>query len=72
MRAQVEKIEEQIHLHETRIEVMNRMLATEELYRDHQLFRSTMQEHEDLQAELTRLMGQWEKLQQELEDLSQQ
>jgi prefoldin subunit 5 len=48
------------------------MLATEELYRDHQLFRSTMQEHEDLQAELTRLMGQWEKLQQELEDLSQQ
>ncbi|MCL2878546.1 MAG: ATP-binding cassette domain-containing protein, partial [Acidobacteria bacterium] len=36
---QIEKLEGQIHLHETRIAVLNQMLASEELYRDHQLFR---------------------------------
>ncbi len=71
MRERVEKIEEKIHLHEARIEVLNQMLATEELYRDRELFRSTMQEHDDLQAELIRLMDLWEKGQQELDDLQQ-
>jgi ATP-binding cassette subfamily F protein 3 len=69
MKERVEKIEEQIHLHETRIAVLNQMLASEELYRDHQLFRSTMQEHDDLQAELIRFMAQWENLHSELEAL---
>jgi len=69
MQEQIEKIEKQIHLHETRIAVLNQMLASEELYRDHQLFRSTMQEHDELQAELIRLMDQWENMQSELDDL---
>ena len=67
MKERIGKLEEQIHLHETRVAVLNRMLASEELYRDHQLFRSTMQEHDRLQAELTRLMAQWEGLNAELE-----
>jgi ATP-binding cassette subfamily F protein 3 len=69
MQEQIEKIEARIHLHETRIEVLNRMLATEDLYRDQQLFRSTMQELDDLQAELDRLMGQWENQQHELDSV---
>jgi ATP-binding cassette subfamily F protein 3 len=67
MKERIGKLEEHIHLHETRVAVLNRMLASEELYRDHQLFRSTMQEHDRLQAELTRLMAQWEGLNAELE-----
>ena len=67
MKERIGKLEEHIHLHETRVAVLNRMLASEGLYRDHQLFRSTMQEHDRLQAELTRLMAQWEGLNAELE-----
>jgi len=69
MKDRIEKLEEQIHVHETRIEVLNRMLASEELYRDHQLFRSTMTEHDGLQAELERFMEQWERLNSELESM---
>ncbi|MBN2242460.1 MAG: ABC-F family ATP-binding cassette domain-containing protein [Acidobacteria bacterium] len=69
MKDRIEKLEEQIQLHETRIAVLNQMLATEELYRDHQLFRSTMEEHDGLQAELDRSMKQWERLNSELEGL---
>ena len=69
MQERIEKIEARIHLHETRIEVLNRMLATEDLYRDQQLFRSTMQELDDLQAELDRLMDQWENQQHELDSV---
>ena len=71
MKERIEKLEEQIHLHETRIAVLNQMLASEELYRDHQLFRSTMQEHDDLQAELIRYMDQWETLHSELDAIRQ-
>ncbi len=71
MKDRIEKLEEQIQVHETRIEVLNRMLASEELYRDHQLFRSTMEEHDGLQAELDRFMEQWERLNSELESLQQ-
>ena len=69
MKERIEKLEERIHLHETRIAVLNQMLSSEELYRDQQLFRSTMEEHDGLQAELTRSMEQWETLHLELEAL---
>jgi ATP-binding cassette subfamily F protein 3 len=63
----IEQLEAKIQLNETRISVLTQMLASEELYRDHQLFRSTMEEHDQLQKELTRFMDQWEKLNSELE-----
>ncbi|HTY61431.1 MAG TPA: ABC-F family ATP-binding cassette domain-containing protein [Acidobacteriota bacterium] len=66
---QIEKVEGQIQLHETRIEVLTKLLATEELYRDHQLFRATMEEHDQLQQALDHCMAQWETLHSELEEL---
>lgn len=69
LRSQIEQLEGQIDLHETRIAVLNKMLASEELYRDHQLFRSTMEEHEKLQGELSGFMEQWESLHGSLEAL---
>jgi ATP-binding cassette subfamily F protein 3 len=66
---QIEKTEGQIHVHETRIAVLTQMLASEELYRDHQLFRTTMDEHDRLQQELGQYMAQWEKLHSELDEL---
>lgn len=69
LESQIEQLEGQIDLHETRIAVLNRMLASEELYRDHQLFRSTMEEHEKLQGELSGFMEQWENLHGSLEAL---
>jgi len=66
---QIETIEAVIQTHETRIAVLARMLASEELYRDYTLFRSTMEEHDRLQAELARYMEDWEKLQAELSAL---
>ena len=71
MKDRIDKLEGQIQVHETRIAVLNRMLASEELYRDHQLFRSTMEEHDGLQAELDRFMEQWERLNSEMESLQQ-
>ncbi len=65
----IEGLEGKIHLHETRIEVLNKLLASEDLYRDHQLFRSTMEEHDQLQQELNSLMDQWEKMHAELDSL---
>jgi hypothetical protein len=49
--------------------VLTQLLASAELYRDHQLFRSTMEEHDHLQEELHHFMEQWEKLHSELESL---
>jgi ATP-binding cassette, subfamily F, member 3 len=69
MRDRIEGIEGKIHLHETRISVLTQLLASEELYRDHQLFRTTMDEHDQLQRELTSFMEEWEKLHAELESL---
>jgi chromosome segregation ATPase len=66
---QIEQLEGQIQLHETRIAVLTQLLASEELYRDHQLFRSTMEEHDRLQGELTQLMEQWEMLNSEIQSL---
>jgi ATP-binding cassette subfamily F protein 3 len=66
---QIERLEGQIHVHETRIAVLTQMLASEELYRDHQLFRSTMEEHDQLQNELGGMMEKWEKLNADLEAL---
>ena len=66
---QIEKVEGQIQLHETRIAVLTQLLATEELYRDHQLFRATMGEHDQLQQELNQCMARWETLHSELEEL---
>jgi ATP-binding cassette, subfamily F, member 3 len=65
----IEGIEAEIQTHETRIAVLAKMLASEELYRDYTLFRSTMEEHDRLQAELARYMEEWEKLQAELSSL---
>jgi ATP-binding cassette, subfamily F, member 3 len=67
VRNQIEQIEGQIQLHETRIAVLTEMLASEALYRDHQLFRSTMDEHDRLQEVLKRYMERWEQLHSELE-----
>jgi len=69
VREQIEKAEGQIQLHETRIAVLTKLLATEELYRDHQLFRTTMEEHDRLQQELNHCMAEWESLNSELEKL---
>jgi ATP-binding cassette subfamily F protein 3 len=69
VREQIEEYEGKIHLNETRIAVLTRLLASEELYRDHQLFRATMEEHDQLQMELSRLMEQWERVNAELESL---
>jgi ATP-binding cassette subfamily F protein 3 len=68
---QIERLEGQIHVHETRIAVLNQMLASEDLYRDHQLFRSTMEEHDQLQDELGGMMEKWEQLNADLEVLEQ-
>jgi ATP-binding cassette subfamily F protein 3 len=68
-RDRIEQLEDRIHVHETRIAVLTQMLASEELYRDHQLFRTTMEEHDHLQQELNQFMVQWEKLNAELEEL---
>ncbi|HYK87215.1 MAG TPA: ABC-F family ATP-binding cassette domain-containing protein [Acidobacteriota bacterium] len=65
----IEEVEASIHLHETRIAVLAQMLASEELYRDYQLFRTTMDEHDKLQQELNHFMEEWEKLQTELSAL---
>jgi len=66
---QIERLEGQIQSHETRITVLTQLLSTEELYRDHQLFRTTMEEHDRLQAELNQYMEQWETLHSEMEAL---
>ncbi len=62
----IDAVESEIHTHETRIAVLAQMLASENLYRDYTLFRSTMEEHDRLQEELTSLMTRWEALQTEL------
>jgi ATP-binding cassette subfamily F protein 3 len=66
VKLQIERLEGQIQSHETRVAVLNQMLASEELYRDHQLFRSTMEEHDKLQQELEQYLEKWESLHLEL------
>ena len=66
---QIEKLEGQIQLYETRVTVLNQMLASEELYRDHQLFRTTMDEHDRLEKDLGVCMAEWERLNSGLETL---
>ena len=66
----IHNVEDIIAGHETRIAVLGKMLAREELYRDYDLFRSTMEEHEKLQLELAKQMKQWERLQNELSSLT--
>ena len=65
-------VESDIHTLETRIAVLARMLASEDLYRDYTLFRSTMEEHDRLQGELAGMMEQWERLQSDLAALQSQ
>ena len=62
----IEELESTIQTHETRVAVLAQMLASEELYRDYSLFRTTMEEHDRLQEELAGFMQKWEKLQSEL------
>jgi ATP-binding cassette subfamily F protein 3 len=69
IKTQIEQLEGQIHSHETRVAVLTQMLASEELYRDHQLFRSTMEEHDKLQQELGGYIAEWETLNSDLEAL---
>ena len=66
----IEKVESSIHTHEARVAALAQMLASEDLYRDYTLFRATMEEHEQLQEELTRFMQEWESLQAELMQLT--
>lgn len=68
----IENVEAMIQTHETRIAVLAQMLASKDLYRDQQLFRSTLEEHDRLQEELGGLMESWEKLQTELQELQRQ
>ncbi len=65
----IRDVEARIQTHETRIAALAKMLASEDLYRDYTLFRATMDEHDQLQHELTGLMEEWEKLQNELATL---
>jgi ATP-binding cassette subfamily F protein 3 len=65
----IERVEAAIHTHETRIAVLAQMLASEDLYRDYQLFRATMDEHDKLQQELKKNLEEWEELQTELSAL---
>ena len=67
---QIEKVEGQIQLCETRIAVLNQVLASEELYRDHQLFRATMDEHDRLEKDLGVCMSEWERLNSDMEVLN--
>jgi len=67
---QIESVEAEIHAHETRIATLAQMLASEELYRDYTLFRTTMDDHDQLQEELAQLMHKWEELQSELSSLT--
>jgi ATP-binding cassette subfamily F protein 3 len=69
LQQKIDEIEAAIHTHETRIAVLAQRLATEELYRDYVLFRSTMEEHDQLQEELASFMQQWEQLQYDLASL---
>jgi ATP-binding cassette, subfamily F, member 3 len=69
VKLKIEQLEGQIQSHEIRIEVLTQTLASEALYRDHQLFRSTMDEHDKLQRELEGYLAEWEKLQAELDAL---
>ncbi|MGD0099910.1 MAG: ABC-F family ATP-binding cassette domain-containing protein [Acidobacteriota bacterium] len=69
IKLRIERLEGQIQLHETRVAVLNQMLASEELYRDHQLFRSTMEEHDKLQHELEGYLEEWENLHSALDAL---
>lgn len=66
----IEEVESRINLHETRIAVLAQMLSSKELYRDYQLFRATMEDHDKLREELARCMEEWEKLQTELASLT--
>ena len=63
------EVESAIHSHEARIATLDQMLATEELYRDYPLFRTTLEEHDRLKEELARFLDQWEKLQSQLASL---
>jgi len=66
LREKIAGVEAEIQTHETRIAVLGKMLATEDLYRDYTLFRGTMEEHDRLQHALETLMREWEKLQSDL------
>ena len=66
---QIEQLEAQIQSYETRIAVLNQMLASEEIYRDHQLFRTTMDEHDTLEKDMGVCMAEWEMLNSDLESL---
>jgi ATP-binding cassette subfamily F protein 3 len=66
----IEAVEATIHTHETRIAALAQMLASEELYRDYTLFRTIMEEHTQVQEELASFMEQWEKLQTELAQMT--
>jgi ATP-binding cassette subfamily F protein 3 len=66
----IAELESSIQTHEIRIATLGQMLASEELYRDYPLFRTTMDEHEQLQQELTAFLEKWEKLQEELAELN--
>jgi ATP-binding cassette subfamily F protein 3 len=65
----IQGVEATIQTHETRIAVLAQMLASSELYRDQQLFRATLEEHDSLQGVLVELMQDWEKLQTEMQEL---
>jgi ATP-binding cassette subfamily F protein 3 len=65
----IEAVEAAIHTHEARIAALAQRLATEELYRDYTLFRATIEEHQQLEGELSRFMEEWERLQGELSRL---
>jgi ATP-binding cassette subfamily F protein 3 len=69
LQSRIAELEGEISTHETRVAVLARMLSSEDLYKDYTLFRSTMDEHDRLQAELAEKMARWEQMQAELESI---
>jgi ATP-binding cassette subfamily F protein 3 len=69
LNGKIQDLESAIDTHEARIAALAQMLSSEELYRDYTLFRTTLEEHDRLQKELSVYMHEWETLQQELASL---
>src|SRR5262249_9794936 len=69
LETQIAEIEDRIAGHETQIATLSQRLASEDLYRDYPLFRTTLDEHDRLEEELKDLLQRWEKLQDELANL---
>jgi len=67
VRGQIGQVEAIIEIREDRMKALSQSLSSEQLYRDYDRFRATIAEQHELQADLNRLMEDWERLQADLE-----